>query len=142
MWNTPVTSGLKLGQPLGLILVKRFGAREVEMVLAVTVKKVQGHALARFKPPPSNRIWFTFEKMPQLDLTVEPIVSARQITYNIILRQIESRIREVVAESMVLPFWDDVPFLSTKDQNYRGGIWKTERARSAPVEIKNEVPRR
>ena len=131
---------LEIGATARIDLGKRFGAREVEMILAVTVKRVQGHALARFKPPPGNRIWFTFEKMPQLDLAVEPIVSARQITYNIILRQIESRIREVVAESMVLPFWDDVPFLSTKGQNYRGGIWKTERARSAPVEIKNEVP--
>ena len=131
---------LEVGATARIDLGKRFGAREVEMVLTVTVRKVQGHALARFKPPPSNRIWFTFEKMPQLDLAVEPIVSSRQITYNIILRQIESRIREVVAESMVLPFWDDVPFLSTKGQDYRGGIWKTEKARAIPMEINNEVP--
>lgn len=89
---------LEVGATARIDLGKRIGAREVEMVLAVTVKRMQGHALVRFKPPPSNRIWFTFEKMPQLDLTVEPIVSARQITYNVILRQIESRIREVVAE--------------------------------------------
>ena len=131
---------LEVGATARIDLGKRFGAREVEMILAVTVKRIQGHALARFKPPPSNRIWFTFEKMPQLDLTVEPIVSSRQITYNIILRQIESRIREVVAESLVLPFWDDFPFLKTDGQKYRGGIWKTEKTKLTPVEIRNEVP--
>ena len=131
---------LEVGATARIDLGKRFGAREVEMVLAVTVKRVQGHVLARFKPPPSNRIWFTFEKMPQLDLTVDPVVSSRQITYNIILRQIESRIREVVAESFVLPFWDDFPFLSTRGQTYRGGLWKRQRATSTPVEIKSEVP--
>ncbi|KAI9876459.1 MAG: hypothetical protein M1823_007276, partial [Watsoniomyces obsoletus] len=59
---------LEVGATARIDLGKRLGAREVEMVLAVTVKRVQGHALARLKPPPSNRIWFAFEKMPDLDL--------------------------------------------------------------------------
>ncbi|KAJ9613896.1 hypothetical protein H2200_002032 [Cladophialophora chaetospira] len=115
----------------------RFKAREVDMVLAVSVKKMQGHALIRCKPPPSNRLWFTFEKMPQLDLNIEPIVSSRQITYTFVLRTIESRIREVVAESIVMPFWDDVPFFDTRQQKYRGGIWKRE-AQETTTEIPNE----
>lgn len=131
---------LEVGATARIDLGKRFGAREVEMVLAVTVKKVQGRALARFKPPPSNRIWFCFEKMPHMNLAVEPIVSSRQITYNIVLRAIESRIREVVAESLVLPFWDDIPFLRTEGQKYRGGVWKREKSGSTPVEIKSDVP--
>jgi hypothetical protein len=84
-------------------LGKRFGAREVELVLAVVAHKLEGHVLVKFKPPPSNRIWFTFESMPKVDMTIEPIVSSRQITYSVILRAIESRIREVIAESIVLP---------------------------------------
>ncbi|EXJ54286.1 hypothetical protein A1O7_09624 [Cladophialophora yegresii CBS 114405] len=117
----------------------RFKAREVDMVLAVTCKKLQGHALVRCKPPPSNRLWFTFEKMPQLDLDIEPIVSSRQITYTFILRTIESRIREVVAESIVHPFWDDIPFFDTVHQKYRGGIWKRE-AQDTTTEIPDEEP--
>jgi hypothetical protein len=131
---------LEIGATARIDLGKRLGAREVEMVLAVTVKRVHGHALARFKPPPSNRIWFTFEKMPDLDLAVEPIVSTRQIRYTIILKAIESRIREVIAESLVLPFWDDLPFLRTEGQKYRGGIWKREKAGTTPVEINSEEP--
>ena len=84
-------------------LGKRIGAREVELVLAVVCKKLEGHALMKIKPPPSNRLWFTFETMPKIEMTIEPIVSSRQITYNVILRAIESRIREVIAETIVLP---------------------------------------
>ncbi|KIX05148.1 uncharacterized protein Z518_06020 [Rhinocladiella mackenziei CBS 650.93] len=119
-------------------LGSRFKTREVDMVLAATCKKLEGHVLVRFKPPPSNRFWFTFEKMPQLVLDLEPIVSSRQITYTFILRAIESRIREVVAESICMPFWDDVPFFDTRHQRYRGGIWKTEPVSTDATEIPND----
>jgi len=101
----------------------RFKVREVNLILAAVIKKLEGHALVRFKPPPSNRIWFSFESMPTLEISIEPIVSSRQITYGIILRAIESRIREVIAETLVLPHWDDSPFISTLNQRFRGGIW-------------------
>ena len=104
-------------------LGSRFKVREVNLVLAVVVKKLEGHGLVRFKPPPSNRVWVTFETMPDMEMTIEPIVSSRQITYNIILRAIESRIREVIAETLVMPNWDDVPFIDTRHQRFRGGIW-------------------
>lgn len=101
----------------------RFKAREVNLVLAVVVKKVEGHILINFKPPPSNRVWISFESMPNVEMTIEPIVSSRQITYNFILRAIESRIREVIAETLVLPHWDDSPFMDTTKEHFRGGIW-------------------
>lgn len=118
----------------------RFKAREVDMVLAATCKKLEGHVLVRCKPPPSNRFWFAFEKMPTLELALEPIVSSRQITYTFILRAIESRIREVVAESIVMPFWDDIPFFDTRHQRYRGGIWKKEPQSATSIEIPDEDP--
>lgn len=113
--ETATTARIELGT--------RFKAREVNLVLAVVVKSLEGHLLARFKPPPSNRLWIAFDKMPEMEMSIEPIVSSRQITYNIILRAIESRIREVVAETMVLPHWDDIPFMDTEHQEFRGGIW-------------------
>ncbi|KAI1625818.1 hypothetical protein EDD37DRAFT_625609 [Exophiala viscosa] len=118
----------------------RFKAREVDMVLAVTLRRIQGHILFRFKPPPSNRIWFTFERLPHLDLQIEPIVSSRQITYTFILRAIENRIREVVAESICLPFWDDIPFFDTSGQRYRGGIWQREADSTTSTDIPDEMP--
>ena len=130
---------LELATTVRIDLGTPFKAREVDLVLAVVVKKLEGHVLARMKPLPSNRFWITFESMPQLDLSIEPIVSSRQITYNIILRAIESRIREVVAETIVLPYWDDTPFMNTTGQRFRGGIWRREDD-SSPQNIDSTVP--
>lgn len=105
-------------------LGSRFKPREVNMILAGILQKLEGHILFKFKPPPSNRIWVSFETMPKLDILLEPIVSSRQITYGIILRAIENRLREVVAETLVLPNWDDIPFTNTQSIPFRGGIWK------------------
>ena len=121
-------------------LGSRFKVREVNLVLAVVLKKMEGHALVKFKPPPSNRIWISFETMPDMEMVIEPIVSSRQITYNIILRAIESRIREVIAETLVLPHWDDSPFTRTLDQEFRGGIWADERSKSFPPTKHTRVP--
>ncbi|OBT64527.1 hypothetical protein VE03_05322 [Pseudogymnoascus sp. 23342-1-I1] len=104
-------------------LGSRFKAREVDLVLAVTIRRVEGHMLLRIKPPPSNRLWMTFETAPRIDMSIEPIVSSRQITYTLILRQIENRIKEVIAESIVMPFWDDLAFFNTDGKKWRGGIW-------------------
>ena len=115
--------GLETAATARIELGTRIKAREVNLVLAVVVKSLEGHLLVRFKPPPSNRIWIAFDKMPEMEMTIEPIVSSRQITYNIILRAIESRIREVIAETLVFPHWDDIPFMDTEHQEFRGGIW-------------------
>ncbi len=104
-------------------LGSRFKAREVNLLLAVVLKRLEGHVMIRIKPPPSNRIWVTFATMPKIDMVIEPIVSSRQITYTLILRQIENRIKEVVAESLVYPNWDDSPFYHSENKAWRGGIW-------------------
>lgn len=67
-----------------------------------------------------------FESMPKMELDIEPIVGSRQIIWNPILRVIESRIREVIAETIVLPHWDDTPFTDTLSQLFRGGIWEEQ----------------
>ena len=119
----------------------RFKAREVNLVLAVVIRKLEGHALVKVKPPPSNRLWISFEAMPYIDMHIEPIVSSRQITYNVIIRAIENRIREVIAETIVLPHWDDSPFADTTKQPYRGGIWSRDVQNHLPAhtEVPDEV---
>ncbi|EPS36857.1 hypothetical protein H072_9586 [Dactylellina haptotyla CBS 200.50] len=113
-----------------LSLGNRFKPRQVPLVLAVVFKKLEGHAIVRLKPPPSNRFWFTFSEMPKMDVAVEPIVSSRQITWSLVLRPIENRIKEVIAETVVSPNWDDIPFVPTLDEPLRGGLWESMRAGS------------
>ncbi|KAK6353390.1 hypothetical protein TWF696_005356 [Orbilia brochopaga] len=114
-----------------LSLGNRFKPRQVPLVLAAVFKRLEGHAVLRVKPPPSNRLWFTFVELPKMDISVEPIVSSRQITWNMILKPIENRIKEVIAETMVSPHWDDIPFIPTDDQPLRGGLWESMRAGGA-----------
>ena len=118
----------------------RLKAREVDLVLAATCKSLEGHLLLRIKPPPSNRFWYTFEKPPKLDLTIEPVISSRQITYTLVLKAIESRIREVMADTVVFPFWDDTPFTLTSEERFRGGIWQQEATSETTTEIRSEDP--
>jgi hypothetical protein len=115
---------LEIAATARLDLGTRFKAREVNLLLAVVLKKVEGHILVRIKPPPSNRLWMTFAQAPKIEMSIEPIVSSRQITYTVILRQIEHRIKEVIAESIVFPYWDDMAFYPTEGKTWRGGVWK------------------
>lgn len=119
-------------------LGQRFKAREVTLVLGCYLKRLDGHLLLRIKPPPSNRLWMTFETPPRMELSVEPIVSTRQITYGPILRAIESRIKEVLNETLVLPNWDDMPFMDTIARTIRGGIWESAAKGKDELEVKTD----
>lgn len=111
-----------------LDLGQRFKTRTIDLVLKATLQRIHGHMLLRVKPPPSNRIWFTFESMPDLEVRVEPVVSERKITYGFVLRAIEERVRTAFAEGLVKPNWDDVPMplQDTRGSHARGGIWSDE----------------
>ncbi|CAD0109787.1 unnamed protein product [Aureobasidium uvarum] len=130
---------IEMGAVARIDLGTRFKAREVSLIMAGELKKLSGHLLIRVKPPPSNRIWITFETMPQIEMSIQPIVSSRQITYGVILRAIESRIREVIGETIVLPNWDDSPFLDTSKKEYRGGIFEPSPSDEEPTGMENAV---
>ena len=91
---------------------------EVSLVLAVVVKKISGNIQAKvcgtvcylgvwltkgqIKKPPSNRLWYAFTTMPQLEISIEPVVSDRQIRWGMLLSVIESKLREIVSRSSSL----------------------------------------
>ncbi|KIJ44981.1 hypothetical protein M422DRAFT_251617 [Sphaerobolus stellatus SS14] len=67
---------------------------EVSLVLAVVVKKISGNMI--FKKPSSNRMWYAFTTMPQMDIPIEPVVSDSQIRWGMVLSVIESKLKEIV----------------------------------------------
>lgn len=96
----------------------------------------------KINPPPSNRLWFSFTHAPRMVISVEPVVSTRQIKWSMVTKPMESRLRELVwqssaikvfyrltyiqlqvAESIVMPNMDDIAFFDTKPYLHRAGIF-------------------
>lgn len=101
-----------------------FKQREVPMQLSIKLKELSGPAVLLLKPPPSNRLWYTFVCEPIFEVEIEPVVSSSKLSYTVITNAIKSKLAEAIKESIVMPNWDDLVFYDTDDEIYRGGIWE------------------
>ncbi|KAH3671685.1 hypothetical protein OGAPHI_000390 [Ogataea philodendri] len=101
----------------------RFKQREFDINLKIVMKRLEGDLVLRLKPPPSNRVWYGFSKMPDFDMTIEPVVSSRTLNYNLITNIIKNRFKEALGKTLVLPFMDDLVFYRTEKELFKGGIW-------------------
>lgn len=117
---------VQLATKVNINLGSRFKPREVDVLLSMTLEKLQGPMLIKIKPPPSARMWYTFEREPSMSIKIEPVISSRQMSYNIITNSIEKKLKEAVRTSLVLPHWDDFIFYNTEDELVRGGVWDKE----------------
>ncbi|KAI8055810.1 putative integral membrane protein conserved region-domain-containing protein [Syncephalis plumigaleata] len=106
----------------------------VPVVLSALVKHFEGRMLVKIKPPPSNRLWIGFFDMPDMDISMEPVVSTKSLKYPVITKAILNRVRDMMRETIVLPNMDDMPFFNTYGT---GGIFGSD-IRHPPDVVQSE----
>ncbi|CAG8531726.1 10563_t:CDS:2 [Ambispora leptoticha] len=134
--NLDYTGGFRVEiETEATVSFSRFKTIKVPLVLAVVLRRLQGKLLLRIKAPPSNRIWMGFHEMPKLDLLIEPVVSTTQLKFSMVIKAIESKIQEMIMESLVLPNMDDTPFFMSSGM---GGIYGGDHDSSTSTESMGE----
>ncbi|KAJ8660835.1 hypothetical protein O0I10_003478 [Lichtheimia ornata] len=101
--------------------------KPIRLLLSVTLKRFSGKFQFKIKAPPTNRYWIGFYEQPEMDLDIKPLVSDKQIKLNVVTNAIETKIREVIAETLVLPNMDDFVFCNSGG---KGGIFGDKVPRS------------
>lgn len=118
-------------------VVIEIGAFNGTLVLTVTLSSLEGNLVAKIKPAPSNRLWYSFTEKPAIKLEAVPKIYASTRGIGMFTNIIREQLVKAFHEALVLPFWDDVPFFDTSRLPIRGGIFddesKSEPERSAPA---------
>ncbi|KAL3701313.1 hypothetical protein R1sor_019335 [Riccia sorocarpa] len=101
-------------------MMSRVAEQVSQVPLALTIKVVllKGTLQVRVKPPPSDRVWFSFTKMPTLDLVPEPCIGDHKINSGPLGAFIVNQIKILLRETMVFPQFEDLSYrwmLSEKD---------------------------
>ncbi|KAJ7539231.1 hypothetical protein O6H91_11G081900 [Diphasiastrum complanatum] len=81
---------------------------QVPITLSVRTLSLKGTLQVRMKAPPSDRIWFGFLSMPELELLSEPSIGDRKISTGPVVSFIADRLKMLLRETMVFPNFEDV----------------------------------
>lgn len=131
---------ITISTTLTLSLGSRFKPYNIPIVLAIVLRSLEGNLLLHVKRPPSNRLWFGFTTMPKMEIDIEPVVSERKVQWGMVTRLIESRLRELIQESIVVPNMDDISFFDTRSLPLRGGIFADAAKKSDMLHTEHHIP--
>ncbi|KAI9306175.1 putative integral membrane protein conserved region-domain-containing protein [Cunninghamella echinulata] len=92
----------------------------VPLILSLTLKSLSGTIRFKVKPPPSNRYWVGFCTMPTMKWSIVPAVSNYNVKISMVTNIIESKIKKLMTDNVVLPNMSDIPFSKS---NGLGGLF-------------------
>uniref|UniRef100_A0A1D1Z7G6 Testis-expressed sequence 2 protein n=1 Tax=Anthurium amnicola TaxID=1678845 RepID=A0A1D1Z7G6_9ARAE len=114
---------------------------QVPLSLAIRIASLRGTLRLHIKPPPSDRLWFGFTSMPEIDWNLDSSVGDHKITSGRIALLIGSRFKAGIQESLVLPNCESIciPWmLAEKDdwvpRNVAPLIWVRHEVADLPVD--------
>ncbi|CEI94157.1 hypothetical protein RMCBS344292_08378 [Rhizopus microsporus] len=108
----------------------------IDLVLAITLKSIQGKMMVKIKEPPTNRVWYGFYQNPKIDWIIEPVVWEKRIGYSVVSKAIKSKIEEIFRETLVLPNMDDIVFFAADGA---GGIFDAQKQADSNYESLPEL---
>lgn len=129
---------------------------QVPLAMAIRVTSLRGTVRLHIKPPPSDRLWFGFSSMPDIDFHLESSIGEHKITISHIVLFLTNRFKAAIRDTLVLPNCESVciPWmLAEKDdwvqRNVAPFIWINQEAvtdantmrdvpSSQPVEVKTK----
>ncbi|XP_061830338.1 uncharacterized protein [Nerophis lumbriciformis] len=80
----------------------------VPLMLSVEVLELSGTLAINIPPPPTDRIWYSFQVPPKLDLHVRPMFGKREVTFTQVTEWIERKLKCEFQNMFVMPNMNDV----------------------------------
>lgn len=81
---------------------------QVPLLLKIRLMSVKGTCIISLKAPPSDRIWFSFKDMPDIDMVPEPCIGDHLISNDFLGNFITNQIKTQIREHIVMPYRQDV----------------------------------
>ncbi|KAF7652827.1 hypothetical protein LDENG_00091950 [Lucifuga dentata] len=78
------------------------------LMLSVEVLELSGTLAINIPPPPTDRIWYSFQVPPRLDLHVRPMLGEREVTFTHVTEWIEKKLQCEFQKVFVMPNMDDL----------------------------------
>ncbi|KAM9779615.1 testis-expressed protein 2-like [Neosynchiropus ocellatus] len=78
------------------------------LMLSVEVLELSGTLAINIPPPPTDRIWYSFQTPPRLDLHVRPMLGEREVTFTHVTEWIETKLKCEFQKVFVMPNMDDI----------------------------------
>ncbi|MGH0125624.1 UNVERIFIED_CONTAM: hypothetical protein FKN15_024151 [Acipenser sinensis] len=78
------------------------------LLLAVEVQELSGTLAVNIPPPPTDRLWYSFQIPPRLDLKVRPKLGEREVTFSHVTEWIEKKLQHEFQKVFVMPNMDDL----------------------------------